>query len=81
MAGKHSADDDFNPYRHQSNRQNEENIKRNSKENYVAENYNKTRRATKNNRGNSKIASYRHVKKGVLIWRKKEKQVKKIEEH
>ena len=30
MAGKHSADDDFNPYRHQSNRQNEENIKRNS---------------------------------------------------
>ena len=21
MAGKHSADDDFNPYRHQSNRQ------------------------------------------------------------
>ena len=25
MAGKHSADDDFNPYRHQSNRKNEEN--------------------------------------------------------
>ena len=56
MAGKHSADDDFNPYRHQSNRQNEENIKRNSKENYVAESYNKTG----SNRGvnsNSKVSN------------------------
>ena len=61
MAGKHSADDDFNPYRHQSNRQNEESIKRNSttrnsKENYVAESYNKTG----SNRGvnsNSKVSN------------------------
>ena len=61
MAGKHSADDDFNPYRHQSNRQNEENIKRNSttrnsKENYVAGSYNKTG----SNRGvnsNSKVSN------------------------